>query len=196
MFGDDILGAGRVVNHDARDPATLTWVGRLGRDVPVWLSSEWLSADVRITTGFVEPHFLPWRFLGGPKLVAPGLAGLETTLTLHDASRSGYLDARWGVIDGNPVQDDVRAIAAATGVTLPSTWSSTALSALSAPSAEMSCPCTRPVCAKACAIAMCPVEKPFDLAATSNGGFPLDAETSTSRSRACRRRPRSESLAA
>ena len=49
--------------------------------------------------------------------MAPGLAGLETTLALHDVSRIGHPEARWGVIDGNPVHDDVRAIAAATGVT-------------------------------------------------------------------------------
>ena len=41
----------------------------------------------------------------------PGLAGLETTLTLHDAARIGHPDARWGITQGNPVHDDVRAIA-------------------------------------------------------------------------------------
>jgi len=173
MFGDDILGAVRVVNHDARDPATLTWVGRLGRDVPVWLSSEWLSADVRITTGFVEPHFFA-GFSGGPKLVAPGLAGLETTLTLHDASRIGHPDARWGVIDGNPVQDDVRAIAAATGVTFAlDVVLDGAQRIVSAFGGDV-LPMHAAACAKAGAIAMCPVEKPFDVVVTSNGGFPLD----------------------
>ncbi len=48
-------------------------------------------------------------------MVAQGLAGLETVLTLHDAARIGHPKARWGVIDGNPVHDDVRAIAAGTG---------------------------------------------------------------------------------
>ena len=74
------------------------------------------DADVRITTGFVEPHFFA-GFSGGPKLVAPGLAALETVLVLHDAARIGHPNARWGVTNGNPVHDDVRAIAAATGVT-------------------------------------------------------------------------------
>ena len=41
--------------------------------VPVALNREWLDADVRITTGFVEPHFFA-GFSGGPKMVAPGLA--------------------------------------------------------------------------------------------------------------------------
>jgi nickel-dependent lactate racemase len=56
-------------------------------------------------------------FSGGPKMVAPGLAGLDTVLVLHDASRIGDPRATWGITVGNPVHDDVRAIAAATGVT-------------------------------------------------------------------------------
>src|SRR3712207_8929736 len=79
----------RVVNHDARDRDTLTYLGEHGNGVPVWLNSEWIRADLRITTGFVEPHFFA-GFSGGPKMVAPGLAGLDTVLTLHDASRIGH----------------------------------------------------------------------------------------------------------
>ena len=116
MLGDDLLTRVEVVNHDARDPASLAWVGTLGDGVPVWLNRRWVEADVRITTGFVEPHFFA-GFSGGPKLVAPGLAGLDTVLTLHDARRIGDPRATWGVCEGNPVHDDVRAIAAATGVT-------------------------------------------------------------------------------
>ena len=106
----------QVANHDCHDRAALSYLGLLGDDVPVWLNSRWLAADVRITTGLVEPHFFA-GFSGGPKMVAPGLAGLETVLRLHDAKRIGHPSARWGVIDGNPIQSDVRAIALATGVT-------------------------------------------------------------------------------
>jgi lactate racemase len=115
MLGDDIVDTMRIVNHDARDDASLTWVGTHGNGVPVWLNTEWVEADVKITTGFVEPHFFA-GFSGGPKLVAPGLAGLDTVLTLHDAARIGSDQATWGVIEGNPVHDDIRAIAAGTGV--------------------------------------------------------------------------------
>lgn len=110
MLGDEIANAVRVVNHDARDESGLVWRGTLGAGVPVWLNREWVEADFRITTGFVEPHFFA-GFSGGPKMVAPGLAGLETVLTLHDARRIGDPDATFGVCIGNPVHDDVRAIA-------------------------------------------------------------------------------------
>src|SRR4030095_14855254 len=83
--------------------------------VPVYISREWMSADVRITTGFVEPHFFA-GFSGGPKMVAPGLAGLETVLVLHDAQRIGHPSATWGVTEGNPIHDDVREIARMVGV--------------------------------------------------------------------------------
>jgi nickel-dependent lactate racemase len=115
MLGDDLASTMHVINHDCRDPEMLSWCGVHGAGVPVWLNRHWVEADIRLTTGFVEPHFFA-GFSGGPKMVAPGLAGLETVLTLHDATRIGSDSATWAVCEGNPVHDDVRAIAAATGV--------------------------------------------------------------------------------
>ena len=116
---DEMLGefarSMRVINHDSRDADSLRWCGTIGDGVPVWLSRLWTDAAVKVTTGFVEPHFFA-GFSGGPKMVAPGLAGLETTLTLHDARRIGSSRAIFAVCEGNPVHDDVRAIAAETGV--------------------------------------------------------------------------------
>ena len=173
MLGDEVLASVRVVNHDARDRSTLTWMGRFGADVPVLLNSEWARADVRITTGFVEPHFFA-GFSGGPKLVAPGLAGLETTLTLHDAARIGHPDARWGVTHGNPVHDDVRAIAAATGTHF-------ALDVVLDGEQRIAHAFGGEVFAMheaACAVvrqtAMRAVPSPFDVVLTTNSGFPLD----------------------
>ena len=74
MLGAELVDSVRIVNHDARNPESLVWLGRMGADVPVWLNRDWVEADVRITTGVVEPHFFA-GFSGGPKMVAPGLAG-------------------------------------------------------------------------------------------------------------------------
>ena len=114
MLGRDILDRCRVINHDSRDDTSLERIGTIATGVDVRLNREWLAADVRITTGFVEPHFFA-GFSGGPKLVAPGLAGLETVLTLHDARRIGDPQATWGIVEGNPVHDDIRAVVAAVG---------------------------------------------------------------------------------
>jgi nickel-dependent lactate racemase len=173
MFGDWIVENVRIVNHDARDAGSLRFLGHFGRDVPVWLNREWVDADVRITTGFVEPHFFA-GFSGGPKLVAPGLAGLDTVLTLHDATRIGDPRATWGITEGNPVHDDVRAIAAGTGVHFALdvilNRQQRIVAAFGGDLPAMHAAATR----AARTIAMRPVPAPFDVVVTTNAGFPLD----------------------
>jgi nickel-dependent lactate racemase len=173
MLGDDVVDSVRVVNHDARDDSSLAWVGRLGNDVPVWLSREWLDADLRISTGFVEPHFFA-GFSGGPKMVAPGLAGLETTLTLHDAARIAHPSARFGITEGNPVHDDVRAIAAATGVDFALDVVIDAEQRVVQAFGGELFAMHAAACETAQRVAMLPLPERFDVVVTSNSGYPLD----------------------
>lgn len=173
MFGDELLEAVEIVNHDCRDAASLSYVGRIGDGVPVWLNRRWLAADVRITTGLVEPHFFA-GFSGGAKMVAPGLAGLDTVLTLHDARRIGHPSAIWGVMDGNPVQSDVRAIAAATGVSFAlDVVVNREREIVGAFAGELGA-MHRAAVALAREISMVPVQRRFEVVLTTNSGFPLD----------------------
>ena len=174
MLGDEVVRSVAVVNHDARDDASLVWMGRFGADVPVWLNRTWVEADVRIVTGFTEPHFFA-GFSGGPKLVAPGLAGLETTLVLHDAARIGHPNARWGITEGNPIHDDVRAIAAGCGgidfgVDVVLTGDKRIARSFAGEVFAMH----RAACAVSKAAAMRAVPRRFPVVLTSNAGFPLD----------------------
>jgi lactate racemase len=173
MFGQTVADSVRIVNHDARDTASLTFAGTYGNGVPVWLNSAWLESDVRITTGFVEPHFFA-GFSGGPKLVAPGLAGLDTVLTLHDAARIGHPDATWGVTVGNPVHDDVRAIAEGTGVTFALDVILNREQQIVAAFGGDLLPMHAAATAAARQAAMRRVDAPFDVVVTTNSGFPLD----------------------
>ena len=173
MLGREILSRYTVINHDSRDTSTLARVGTTSTGVPVYLNRRWLEADVRITTGFVEPHFFA-GFSGGPKMVAPGLAGLETVMTLHDARHIGHPRATWGITEGNPVHDDVREIARmvtvhfAIDVTLNRDQKITAAFAGDV-FAEHSA-----ACAYAKDTAMRQVPSPFDVVVTTNAGYPLD----------------------
>ena len=173
MLGADVMRSVSVVNHDARDEQSLTWMGTLGSDVPVWLNTRWVEADIRITTGYVEPHFFA-GFSGGPKLAAPGLAGLETTLVLHDARRIGHPSARWGVTEGNPVHDDVRAIAAATGTDFALDVVLDGEQRIARAFGGELFAMHRAACALSKRSAMRAVSAPFDVVVTSNAGFPLD----------------------
>lgn len=173
MLGPETLRNYRVVNHVARDELSLRQVGVTESGEDVWMNGAWLDCDVRITTGFVEPHFFA-GFSGGPKMAAPGLAGLETVLTLHDAAHIGSPNATWGVTHGNPVHDDVREIARMSGVdfavdvTLNRDKEVTSVFAgeLFAEHAA--------ACARAKRTAMQAVKEPFDVVLTTNSGFPLD----------------------
>jgi lactate racemase len=173
MLGAELVGRCRIVNHNARDASVLRHVGKTSTGVPVYLNQEWLAADFRITTGFVEPHFFA-GFSGGPKMVAPGLAGLETVMTLHDAVRIGHPKATWGITQGNPVHDDVREIAKmvpvhfAVDVTLNREQKITAAFA-----GEILAEHQR-ACAYAKDTAMRSVPAPYDVVLTTNSGYPLD----------------------
>jgi nickel-dependent lactate racemase len=173
MFGDTVVDNIRVVNHDARDAGQLAFAGTFGSNVPTWLNRAWLEADVRITTGFVEPHFFA-GFSGGPKLVAPGLAGLDTVLVLHDAARIGDPRATWGITQGNPVHDDVRAIAAGTGVTFALDVVLNREKEIVAAFGGDLFPMHAAACAAARQAAMRSVPTRFDVVITTNSGFPLD----------------------
>ncbi len=173
MLGDEIVDTVRVVNHDARDASTLTWMGEFGDGVPVWLCTEWVRADVRITTGFVEPHFFA-GFSGGPKMITPGLAGLDTVLVLHDAKRIGHPDARWGVCEGNPVHDDIRAAAMSTGADFALDVVLNREQGIVAAFGGDLLAMHEQARERSRGLAMAAVPGEFEVVVTTNAGFPLD----------------------
>jgi nickel-dependent lactate racemase len=173
MLGREIMDHYRVVDHDARDASSLASAGHTSSGVPVLLNRLWLGADVRVTTGFVEPHFFA-GFSGGPKMVAPGLAGLDTVMMLHDAARIAHPRAVWGITQGNPIHEDVREIARMTrvhfavDVTLNREHQITRVFAGELFTEHAA------ACAAAKRVAMRDVPALFDVVLTSNSGYPLD----------------------
>src|SRR6476620_9648457 len=174
MVGDEVADHVTILNHDARDDRSLVYLGQHGNGVPVWLNKIWVEADLRITTGFVEPHFFA-GFSGGPKMVAPGLAGLETVLTLHNAQRIGDPRATWGICEGNPVHDDIRAVVGAVGavdfaVDVVLNRNQQIVRAFGGPVLDMHAEARE----LAKVLAMRPVPSMFDVVVTTGSGFPLD----------------------
>ena len=173
MLGREIARNCLIVCHNARHDASLADAGRTPSGVRVLLNREWMESDFRITTGFVEPHFFA-GFSGGPKMVAPGLAGLETVMTLHNAARIGHPKATWGIIEGNPVHDDVRKIARMTGVDFALDVTLNRDQQITAAFAGDLLQEHAAACVTARQNAMRPVERPFDVVVTTNSGYPLD----------------------
>ena len=172
MLGDDIVTRYRVVNHDAFNESGLTHLGEAG-DLPIWLNRQWIESDVRITTGFVEPHFFA-GFSGGPKMVAPGLAGFATTMRLHNAEMIGHPNARWGVTEGNPIHDAVRQIAAMSRVDFSVDVLINRDHEVTNVFAGELFAVHKAACSTAKRMAMQSVKHPFDIVVTTNSGYPLD----------------------
>jgi nickel-dependent lactate racemase len=108
MLGESIARRHRIVQHVARDPSTLVSVGSLD-GVAVMLNRAYVEADVRVVTGFVEPHLFA-GFSGGAKGVMPGVAGAEVVMLNHGAANLSDPRARWCVAEGNPVFEQMQAV--------------------------------------------------------------------------------------
>ena len=173
MLGESIVDRYRVVNHSAFDEAGLAYLGEVEPRVPVWLNRHWVEADIRITTGFVEPHFFA-GFSGGPKLVAPGLAGFKTTMRLHDAEMIASPRATWGVTEGNPIHEAIRRIAAHVGVHFSVDVAINRDRQITSVAAGEIFAVHRTMAERVKRSAMQAFVAPFDVVVTTNSGYPLD----------------------
>ena len=109
MLGEKVVDTVRIINHHCHDKSELMHLGTSRFGCEVYLNKEYVEADFRIVTGFIEPHFFA-GFSGGPKGIMPGVAGIETILTFHNAKMIGHPNATWGVLENNPLQEMTREV--------------------------------------------------------------------------------------
>ncbi len=114
MVGPAIAEKYRIADHDGRDLAGHTFLGTSPRGVPAWIDSRYVNADLKITTGLIEPHFMA-GYSGGRKLVCPGLAALDTIKVWHGPAFLEHPNARAGCLQGNPVHEENTLIAQMAG---------------------------------------------------------------------------------
>ena len=173
MVGDAIFERRRIVQNDTFDPATQVRVGVTSKGHETWLNAELMRCDLKILTGFIEPHLFA-GFSGGGKAIMPGMAGQRTVLGNHDAGMVGHPKAIWGVTEGNPIWEEVREVAGQAGrlfllnVTLNRDKAVTGVFAGDLDQAHTA------GCAFVKRSAMVAVERPFDIIVTTNSGYPLD----------------------
>lgn len=173
LLTPDVVSHYRVLNHEPENPLALRQVGVTRQGKPALLNRHLLDADVRIITGFIEPHFFA-GFSGGPKGIMPGVAGLETIVSNHGRENIGSPQAAFGTLDGNPIWEEMRDIALLAG---PSFLLNVALNEareITGVFAGDLIQAHRVGCEFVRASAMQKVEAPFDLVITTNSGYPLD----------------------
>jgi nickel-dependent lactate racemase len=173
MVGAPIARAYRIVNHDAHDPSTLALAGRSRDGRSVRMNREYVEADKRIVLGFIEPHFMA-GFSGGYKGIFPALADIDSIMHYHRAAVIADPKSTWGVLEGNPTQDQIRANGAllplhfCLNVTLNRDRQITGFFTGDAIEAHRE----GADFARRTAMVECP--KPYPIVVTTNGGYPLD----------------------
>jgi nickel-dependent lactate racemase len=173
MLNAEIIERYRIEQNDAFNPSTQVCLGETSLGHEIWINRAYMEADVKILTGFIEPHLFA-GYSGGGKAVMPGMAGQKTVLGNHDARMIGHPKATWGVTWGNPIWEEIREVALKTrpafvvNVTLNRDKAITGVFAGALDAAHEAG--TRFVRQTA----MVPVAEPFDIVITTNSGYPLD----------------------
>jgi nickel-dependent lactate racemase len=173
MLGERVVDNVRVINHRCHEKEALVQVGTCASGCEAWLHKEYVEADFRIVTGFIEPHFFA-GFSGGPKGIMPGIAGIETILTFHNARMIGDPLATWGNMTYNPVQDMAREV---NGMCPPHFMLNVTLNRdkeITQVFAGEWAAAHEKGCSYVKEHAMVRCDRRFDVVITSNSGYPLD----------------------
>lgn len=163
----------RVLNHQCENQEDLVFLGKSSCGGECWMNRHWVEADLRIATGFIEPHFYA-GFSGGSKAVIPGIAGLETVRHFHRATLIAQPSATWAKTSGNPLQRLTREMTAfcpphfIVNVTLNRAKEITGVYAGDVTAAHDA------GCAAALAETTISVPRRYPVVVTTNSGFPLD----------------------
>jgi nickel-dependent lactate racemase len=114
MVGAEIAANYRIENHHGKVLDEHAYLGVTPRGVPVYLDRRYVEADLKITTGLIEPHLMA-GYSGGRKVICPGIAALETVKVWHGPEFLEHPKADCGILDGNPVHEENTRIAKMAG---------------------------------------------------------------------------------
>jgi len=104
LLGEEILGHVKTVSHDckANDLVLAGTTQKYG--TKVYLNRVFVEADMRILVGDIGLHYYA-GYGGGRKSVLPAVSGEETVNVNH--AMLLHPQARTGVLEGNPVNEDM-----------------------------------------------------------------------------------------
>jgi len=173
MLGDEIASGYRLEDHHGTILAEHTYLGTTPNDVPAWIDTRYLQADLKITTGLIEPHLMA-GYSGGRKLICPGIAAFETVKLWHGPKFLEHPNADCGFLEGNPVHEENTRIARMAGcdfivnVTLDAKRQVTSVVA-----GDMEAAFLEGV-AFVADVVKTPIDREVDIVVTSSAGYPLD----------------------
>lgn len=173
ILGESVVKSYEIIQNDANNSELFTSVGTTKSGNEVFINKEILKCQVKILTGFIEPHFFA-GFSGGGKALMPGMAFQETIKYNHSISHLSLDNVGWGITYGNPLWEEMMEAAELVpglfllNITLNRNKEITGVFAGNLRIAH------KEGCKFAKESAMVPVNKFYDIVVTSNSGYPLD----------------------
>ena len=172
-LGEEIFARERVVVHDCDNEAELVTLGILPSGAPLRINRMAAEAGLLLAEGFIEPHFFA-GFSGGRKSVLPGVCARETVVGNHCAGLIDHPLARTGILEGNPIHEDMLAAAKLAKlryiVNVLLDGEKRVVHAVAGDPEQAH----REGCRRMAEMARVKPGRPGDIVITSNGGAPLD----------------------
>ena len=159
-----------VIDHRADDAETLI---RVSDDPPVSVNRRFAQADLRIVTGYIEPHFMA-GFSGGRKGLCPALVDLASIQRFHGYETLADPRADNGILEGNPCHEIALAVARAVGVDFLFNVAITRSREVAGIYCGELASAHLAGCKDVSEWTTAEIDGPFDLVITNGGGFPLD----------------------
>jgi nickel-dependent lactate racemase len=173
ILGENIVKNYEIDQNDANNSELHQYVGTTISGNEVFLNKQILSCNLKILTGFIEPHFFA-GFSGGGKALIPGMAFVKTIKYNHSISHLSHENVKWGMTYSNPLWEEIMEAAEFVpglfllNITLNRNKEITNVFAGDLRAAHMA------GCEFVKKSAMAPVDKLYDIVITSNSGYPLD----------------------
>ncbi|MEM1607012.1 MAG: nickel-dependent lactate racemase [Candidatus Bathyarchaeia archaeon] len=106
FLGGDVVEGIDIIDHDAESESSLIYIGETSFGTRLSVNRHVINSDLVILTGLIEPHFFA-GYSGGRKAILPGVASKEAIFSNHGFKMIMHPLARYGVLEGNPIHEDM-----------------------------------------------------------------------------------------
>jgi len=162
------------IGHDAVN-SPMQSIGRVSDGYEVEINRHVAEADLKISTGFIEPHFFA-GFSGGRKSLLPGVASKSTILSNHSFNNIGDENASTGLLKDNPVHEGATEAASLAGLDFVLNVVMNGEQEVVAAVAGNFTEALKAGVARDLEVCSVSLDRYYDVVITTNSGYPLDQD--------------------
>ncbi len=173
ILGESIVKNYEIIQNDSTNQELHKLVGTTKSGNEIYINRKILDCDLKILTGFIEPHFFA-GFSGGGKSLIPGMAYVKTIKRNHSIRQLSNEKVTWGITEGNQLWEELTEAAEfVPGLFLLNVSLNKKKEITGVFSGELRT-AHKHGSQFVKKSSMVPVDKLYDIVITSNSGYPLD----------------------